>query len=203
MARGASELGWTPMDLAFLLGTIVTDHWRKAKAVGYALLFAFGIMFALLYGACFWTIRYSSWWLGALFGAVHAVFVCTVVVNVLLPVVHPRIGTPETAANEVALIEAARVSDAELRPQHVSDYPCRAHCLRRDCRLGRPLLGTDPRNENCTIEDTEGTRIVKLQSGIRNEESGIRNVVFSLPRVQLQIPNSEFQIRVPARAGAV
>jgi hypothetical protein len=105
MTRGASELGWTPMDLAFLLGTIVTDHWRKAKAVGYALLFAFGIMFALLYGACFWTIRYSSWWLGALFGAVHAVFVCTVVVNVLLPVVHPRIGTPETAANEVALIE--------------------------------------------------------------------------------------------------
>ena len=32
-------------------------------------------------------------------------FVSTVVVNVLLPAVHPRIGTPETAANEVALIE--------------------------------------------------------------------------------------------------
>jgi hypothetical protein len=58
-----------------------------------------------MYAACFYAIGYSTWWLGALFGALHAMFVCTVVVNVLLPVVHPRIGTPETAANEVALIE--------------------------------------------------------------------------------------------------
>jgi hypothetical protein len=105
MARGASELGWTRMDLAFLLGTMLTDHRRKAKAVGYALLFVFGLAFALMYAACFVAIGYSAWWLGALFGALHALFVCTVVVNVLLPVVHPRMGTPETAANEVALIE--------------------------------------------------------------------------------------------------
>ena len=47
----------------------------------------------------------SSWWLGALLGALHALFVSTVLVNVLLPVVHPRMGTPDTAANEVALVE--------------------------------------------------------------------------------------------------
>jgi hypothetical protein len=105
MIRAASELGWTRMDLAFLLGTMITDHRRKAKAIGYALFFAFGLAFALIYAACFAGIGSSGWRLGALFGALHAVFVCTVVVNVLLPVVHPRIGTPETAADEVALIE--------------------------------------------------------------------------------------------------
>jgi hypothetical protein len=105
IVRAASELGWTRMDLAFLLGTMITDHRRKATAMGYALFFAFGLAFALVYAACFAAIGSAGWRLGALFGALHAVFVCTVVVNVLLPVVHPRMGTPETAADEVALVE--------------------------------------------------------------------------------------------------
>jgi hypothetical protein len=50
-------------------------------------------------------LGWSSWWLGALFGAVHAVFVGTVIINVLLPVVHPLMGTPDTAANQAPLIE--------------------------------------------------------------------------------------------------
>lgn len=103
--RAAAELGWTRMDLAFLLGTIVTVNRRRAKAIGYAIHVLLGIGFALLYGVFFQMIGRSSWWLGALLGALHAVFVATVLVNVLLPVVHPRIGTPETGANEIALIE--------------------------------------------------------------------------------------------------
>ena len=103
--RGASELGWTRMDLAFLLGTTVTVNRRKAKAIGYVFQFLLGVAFAIVYGEFFAIVGHASWWLGALLGALHAVFVSTVLVNVLLPVVHPRIGTPETAANEVALIE--------------------------------------------------------------------------------------------------
>lgn len=105
IVRGANELGLTRMDLAFLLGTIVTENRRKAKAIGYVFHFLLGIAFALMYGALFAILDYSSWWLGALLGILQAFFVSTVLVNVLLPVVHPRIGTPETAANEVALIE--------------------------------------------------------------------------------------------------
>jgi hypothetical protein len=105
MLRGAAELGLTRMDLAFLLGTTVTENRRKAKAIGYIFHFAIGIVFALLYGAFFVVIGRSSWWLGALIGVVQALFTSTVLVNILLPVVHPRIGTPETAANEIALIE--------------------------------------------------------------------------------------------------
>ena len=32
-------------------------------------------------------------------------FTSTVLVNDILPAIHPRIGTPDTAANELALIE--------------------------------------------------------------------------------------------------
>ncbi|OLC40115.1 MAG: hypothetical protein AUH43_27150 [Acidobacteria bacterium 13_1_40CM_65_14] len=103
--RAASELGWTRMDLALLLGTTVTVNRRKAKAIGYVFQFLLGIGFAVAYGEFFEIIGRSSWQLGALLGALHALFVATVLVNVLLPVVHPRIGTPETAANEIALIE--------------------------------------------------------------------------------------------------
>jgi len=39
------------------------------------------------------------------FGALHAVFIATVLVSVLLPVVHPRMATPDTAANDTTLIE--------------------------------------------------------------------------------------------------
>jgi hypothetical protein len=103
--RVASEIGLTRMDLAFILGTTVTENRRKAKAIGYVFQLLFGLLFAFAYGVFFTMIGESSWWLGAVLGAVQAVFVSSVVLNVLLPVVHPRMGTPETAANEIALIE--------------------------------------------------------------------------------------------------
>jgi len=103
--RGASELGFTRMDLPFLLGTSVTDNRRRAKVYGYLFHFALGLGFAVLYGLCFSAIQRSGWWLGGLVGGLHALFTSTVLVNVILPIIHTRIGTPETAANEIALIE--------------------------------------------------------------------------------------------------
>jgi hypothetical protein len=105
LVRVASEVGWTRMDLALLLGTTVTQDRRRARAVGYVFHVLLGLAFAFAYGGVFRLLGWSSWWLGALFGAVHAVFVGTVIINVLLPVVHPFMGTPDTAASEPALIE--------------------------------------------------------------------------------------------------
>jgi hypothetical protein len=105
MVRSASEIGLTRMDLPFLLGTAVTDNRRKAKVIGYCLHFALGVAFALAYWAVFDAIGWSSWWLGALIGALQALFNGTVLVNELLPIVHPRMGTPDTAANDVTLLE--------------------------------------------------------------------------------------------------
>ena len=103
--RAAGEMGLTRMDLPFLLGTIATENRRKAKAIGYVFHFLLGLVFALMYVGFFELVGRSSWWVGALLGALQAVFTSTVLVNELLPVVHPRMATTDTAANQYALIE--------------------------------------------------------------------------------------------------
>ncbi len=103
--KAATELGVTRMDLALLLGTVVTENRRKARALGYTFYFVIGAVFAEAYGAFFAIIGRSSWQLGALLGVLHAVFIATVLVSVLLPVVHPRMATPDTAATDTTLIE--------------------------------------------------------------------------------------------------
>jgi hypothetical protein len=103
--RAAGEMGLTRMDLAFLLGTIVSENRRRAKAIGYVVHFILGLAFALMYVEFFELVGCSSWWLGALLGALHAVFIGTVLVNEVLPVIHPRMATTDTAANQYALLE--------------------------------------------------------------------------------------------------
>jgi hypothetical protein len=103
--RAGSELRLTRMDLPFLLGTACTADRLRAKAVGYVLHFAFGLVFALVYYAIFLAIDRSGWWVGAGLGLVHGLFAATALVNVLLPLVHPRMGSPLTGANSTALLE--------------------------------------------------------------------------------------------------
>jgi uncharacterized membrane protein YagU involved in acid resistance len=103
--RAASELGLTRMDLPFLLGTAVTSDRARAKLIGYALHFVFGIVFALVYWTVFAATGVSGVWLGALLGLVHALFVGTALVSVILPVVHPRMGTGFDAAGDAPLLE--------------------------------------------------------------------------------------------------
>jgi hypothetical protein len=105
MLRAASELGWTRMDLPFLLGTAVSVDRTHAKAAGYALHFVFGIVFALAYGAVFAVVNHSGFLLGGLLGLIHGLFAGTALVNVLLPVVHPRMGTGFDAAGSAPLLE--------------------------------------------------------------------------------------------------
>jgi hypothetical protein len=102
----ASEFGLTRMDLLFLLGTIVSSDRGRAKALGYVMHFATGQLFAMVYLGIFAAIGQSGWGLGALFGLVHGLFAGTALVNVLLPVIHPRMGTPFSAATDRPLLEA-------------------------------------------------------------------------------------------------
>jgi hypothetical protein len=105
LLRAASEFGLTRMDLPFLLGTAVTANRTRAKAIGYGLHLLAGLGFALVYYAVFRAIDAAGWGLGALFGLLHALVASTALVNVLLPLVHPRLGTPSTSARGVALLE--------------------------------------------------------------------------------------------------
>jgi hypothetical protein len=103
--RAGNELNLTRIDLPFLLGTVFTSDRTRAKALGYALHFLVGLAFALIYYAVFIAIGRSGWLLGAVFGLVHGVFSGTALVETLLPLIHPRMGTRSTAAPSVALLE--------------------------------------------------------------------------------------------------
>lgn len=103
--RAATELRLTRIDLPFLLGTALTADRIRARALGYALHFLFGLAFAAVYYALFAAIDEASWWLGAVFGLVHGLFAGTALVNVLLPLIHPRMGTSLSDASTAPLLE--------------------------------------------------------------------------------------------------
>ena len=103
--RTANELGLTRVDLPFLLGTAVTRDRARAKALGYLMHFAAGALFALVYFAVFAALGTSGWLLGALLGLLHGTVAATALVNILLPVVHPRMGSELSAADSSPLLE--------------------------------------------------------------------------------------------------
>jgi hypothetical protein len=103
--RAANELGLTRVDLPFLLGTAVTGDRARAKALGYLMHLVAGELFALLYYAIFAAIDTDGWLLGALFGLLHGLVAATALVGILLPVVHPRMGSTLSAADSSPLLE--------------------------------------------------------------------------------------------------
>jgi hypothetical protein len=103
--RAATELRLTRIDLPFLLGTAFSPDRVRARAIGYGLHFVAGLAFACVYYAVFRAVDEASWWLGTAFGLVHALFAATALVNILLPVVHPRMATPFSAADATPLLE--------------------------------------------------------------------------------------------------
>jgi hypothetical protein len=103
--RAATELRLTRIDLPFLLGTAITTDRARAGALGYALHFVFGLLFAGAYYAIFKALGEANWWLGALLGVLHGAFAGTALVNVLLPLVHPRMGSTFTDATSAPLLE--------------------------------------------------------------------------------------------------
>jgi hypothetical protein len=103
--RFTQALGFTRMDLPLLLGTVFSEDRRRASVIGYAVHFSNGILFSLGYAAIFYAVGQAGWLFGALLGVVHAAFAGGALVNVLLPAVHPRMGTPWSDAEETPILE--------------------------------------------------------------------------------------------------
>jgi hypothetical protein len=103
--RLAQVLGLTRMDIPLLLGTIFAQDRRRASVIGYALHFLNGQLFALGYAAIFYAVGQEGWLFGAALGLVHAAFAGGALVNILLPAVHPRMGTRWSDASESPLLE--------------------------------------------------------------------------------------------------
>jgi hypothetical protein len=103
--RLAQELGLTRIDLPLLLGTIVSGDRRRASLYGYALTYLVGLGFALVYAGIFEAVGRAGWLLGLAFGAVHAAFVGSGFVNILVPAINPHMGSIWSDAEETPLLE--------------------------------------------------------------------------------------------------
>jgi hypothetical protein len=103
--RLAQELGLTRMDIPLLLGTMFSDDRTRANIVGYAFHFLNGLLFSLLYAAVFFSVDQAGWLFGGALGLVHAAFAGGALVNILLPAVHPRMGTRWSDAKDSPILE--------------------------------------------------------------------------------------------------
>jgi hypothetical protein len=103
--RISQELGLTRMDLPLLLGSVFVRDRSKASLLGLGIHFLFGLGFSLGYAAIFAAVDNSTWWFGAILGVVHAALAGGALVTVVLPAVHPRMGTPWTDASQTPLLE--------------------------------------------------------------------------------------------------
>jgi hypothetical protein len=103
--RVSQELGWTRMDLPLLLGTVVSEDRSRASLIGYAAHFVNGLVFSLGYAGIFYAVGRAGWDIGIALGAVHALFAGGGLVTVLLPALHPRMGTHWTDAEETPILE--------------------------------------------------------------------------------------------------
>ena len=103
--RLSQELGFTRMDLPLLLGTLFTVDRSRAAVVGFAVHFTNGLLFSVGYYAIFTATGHAGWLFGGALGVVHAAFAGGALVNILLPAVHPRMGTPWSDPEETPLLE--------------------------------------------------------------------------------------------------
>ncbi len=104
LMAGSQALGLTRMNIPFMLGTMVTPDRDRAKLVGFGMHLANGWLFAALYAATFQSWRRATWWLGALVGLVHALFVLVAAVP-LLPGMHPRMASEQRGPTPTRQLE--------------------------------------------------------------------------------------------------
>jgi hypothetical protein len=97
-------LGFTRMNIPYLLGTFVTSDRDRAKAYGFVLHLLNGWAFSLLYIFVFESRQISTWWFGVLLGFAHAVLVLTVGMS-LLPSLHPRMATEQQGPDSTRKLE--------------------------------------------------------------------------------------------------
>ncbi|WP_162426699.1 hypothetical protein [Pontibacter pudoricolor] len=93
LLSASRPLGFTRMDLPFMLGTLFTSNRNNAPWLGFMAHLLMGWLFALIYGAAFESANIATWWFGAAIGLVHGAFVLTVGLE-MMNYIHPRMARP-------------------------------------------------------------------------------------------------------------
>ena len=97
-------LGFTRMDMSYMLGTLFTTDRDRAKWIGFLLHLFNGLAFALIYVAALINSGLKTWWFGGILGLLQAFFVLTIVMSVL-PAVHPRMASEEHGPDPTRQLE--------------------------------------------------------------------------------------------------
>lgn len=84
--------GWSRMSFPFMIGSMFSSRRSRAMILGFVLHFLFGMAFAIVYALVFESWRWANWWLGALLGTFHGLFILIVFMPVL-PDLHPRMAS--------------------------------------------------------------------------------------------------------------
>ena len=100
----AQMAGRTRMDIPMMLGTMFVEDPDRARVVGSLIHLANGQFFALFYASGFALLGQATWWLGALFGALHGVAALTLIIPVL-PGIHPRMASDRTGPEKDTVLE--------------------------------------------------------------------------------------------------
>ncbi len=100
----AQGLGYSRMSIPLLLGTAFTASRQRANLYGFALQMANGWLFSLVYALAFESWHRASWWVGALFGLVQALFFLGVLLP-LLPHLHPRMASEDQGPTPTRQLE--------------------------------------------------------------------------------------------------
>ncbi len=104
LMAGSQALGLTRMNIPFMLGTMVTPDRDRAKLVGFGMHLVNGWLFAAVYAAAFQSWSRATWWLGALVGLVHALFVLVAAMPIL-PGMHPRMASEQRGPTPTRQLE--------------------------------------------------------------------------------------------------
>jgi len=97
-------VGFTRMNIPYMLGTILTPDRDRAKIYGFLVHLVNGWLFSLLYVAAFHSWGGPTWWRGAAVGVVHVSFVLTAGMRIL-PSIHPRMATETEGPTLVRQLE--------------------------------------------------------------------------------------------------
>ena len=89
----AKPLGYSRMDLPFILGTLFTSNRNNAVLYGFVSHLVIGWLFAFLYAAIFLSADIFTWWFGIAVGFFHAMFVLTGGLQIIAAL-HPRMAQP-------------------------------------------------------------------------------------------------------------
>ena len=90
--QAANGLGLSRLSIPFLAGTVFTADRRTATVIGFLFYVIGGWIFAFLYFVFFASIGVFSWWLGAVLGFLHGLFLLVALLPVL-PFLHPRMAS--------------------------------------------------------------------------------------------------------------